>query len=122
MKILSGQIQKGLSSYKLMKGENGTMALLSLNMKIDGPRYAKDNEAICLTKDQARHIYKKVESEGVVNVATMKQEIEEDKLRKDDIEDEINPYQNIIINNVYRDNPDTSQMEQWSIHCQLCTM
>ena len=30
---------------------------------------------MCLTKDQARHIYKEVESKGIVNVDTIKQEI-----------------------------------------------
>ena len=31
---------------------------------------------------ETRHIYKKVESEGVVNVYTIKQEIEKDKLSR----------------------------------------
>ena len=85
-------------------------------MKIGGPvKYAKDKEAICLTKEQARHIYKKVESESVVKVDTIKQEIEEDKLSRDNIDDEVNLYHNIIINNVYKENANTSQMEQWSI-------
>ena len=70
---------------------------------------------MCLTKDQAKCIYKKVESEGVVNVDTIKQEIEEDKLSKDSTDEEVNPYQQIVINNVYKDSPNTSQMEQWSI-------
>ena len=52
-------------------------------MKIGGPKYAKNKEAMCLTKDQARYIFKKVESEGIVNIDTFKQEIEEDKLSKD---------------------------------------
>ena len=57
-----------------------------LNTKIGGHvLFAKDKEAISLTKEQARHIYKNVESEGIVNVATMKQEIEEHKLSKDNI-------------------------------------
>ena len=35
---------------------------LPLNMKIGGPiEYVKDKEAKCLTEDQARYIYKKVE-------------------------------------------------------------
>ena len=46
-------------------------------------RDIKDREAICLMKDQARHIYKKVESENIVNVDTIKQEIEADKLDDD---------------------------------------
>ena len=71
---------------------------------------------MCLTKDQARHICKKVELEGIVNVDTIKQEIEEDGLSKDNIdEDEVNPYHNIIINNIDKATANTSQMEQWSI-------
>ena len=41
-----------------------------------------------LTNDQARHIYKKVELEGIVNVDTIKQELVEDKLSKDNIDDD----------------------------------
>ena len=37
-----------------------------------GPvKYVNDKETICLTNDQARHIYKKVESAGIVNVDTI---------------------------------------------------
>ena len=46
-------------------------------MKLGGPvKYVKDNDTICVTNGQARHIYKKVELEGVVNIDTIKQEIE----------------------------------------------
>ena len=90
---------------------------MPLNTKIGGPvPYVKDKETICLTKDQARYIYKKVELEGIVNVDTIKQEVEENKLSKDDTDDDkINPYHNIIINNIDKENIITSQMEQWSI-------
>ena len=67
-----------------------------------------------LPKDQARHIYKKVESQGIVNINTMKHEIEQDKL-SEDIDDEVNPHHNIIINNKDKDETKTSQIEQWSI-------
>ena len=79
---------------------------MPLNTKMDGPvKYIKDKETICLTKDQARHIYKKVELEGIVNVDTIKQEIEEDKLSNDNIDDdEVNPYHNITINNIGKEN------------------
>ena len=75
---------------------------MPLNTKIGGlVKYAKEKVTICLTNDQSRHIYKKVELEGIVNVDTIKQKIEEDKLQKDNMdEDEINPYHNIIINNI----------------------
>ena len=71
-----------------------TTTFLPLNLKIGGPvKYVKDKETICLTKDQDRHIYKKVGLEGVVNIDTIKQEIEEHKLSKDNIDDdEVNPY------------------------------
>ena len=90
---------------------------MPLNMKIGGPvhiTYAKDKEVKCLTEDQARHIYKKVESESIVNVDTIKQEIEDDKLTRDK-EDEVSPYQKIVVNNIGKDNIPTSQMEYWSI-------
>ena len=78
--------------------------------------YVKDKEAKCLTEDQARHIYKKVESDSMININTRKQEIEDDKLNRDRIEeDEINPYQKVVLNNVYREDVKTAQMEHWSI-------
>ena len=67
--------------------------------------------------DQARHMYEKVDLEGIVNVDSIKQEIEEDKLSKNNIDDEeeVNPYHNIIINCCDRENVIASQLEQWSI-------
>ena len=47
---------------------------------------------------------------------TIKQEIEEDKYSKDNIDDDIaNPYNNNIINNIDKENVITSQMEQRSV-------
>ena len=64
--------------------------------------------------DQAGHIYKKVELEGIVNVDTIKQE--EDTLGTDNIDnDEVNPYHNILMNNIDKEIIITSQMEQQSI-------
>ena len=100
-----------------MKGKKGTTTFLLLNTKIIGPvKYAKDKDTICLTKDQAGHIYKKVELEGIVNLDTIKQEIEEDKLGRDNTDDgEVNPYHNILINDIDKENVFTSQVEKWSI-------
>ena len=54
--------------------------------------------------------------EGIVNVDTIKQEIEEDRLSKDKIDDdETNPYHNLILNNIDKKNVIISQMEQRSI-------
>ena len=67
-----------------------------------------------MTTDQASHIHKKVESEGIVNVDTFKQEIEDDKLTREK-DDDINPYETIVVNNIDKDNIKTSQMELCSI-------
>ena len=35
-------------------------------------KYVQDKETICLTNDQARHFYKKVVLEGIVNVIQLR--------------------------------------------------
>ena len=48
-------------------------------------------------EDQARHLYKKVDSENIVNIYTIKEGIETDKLDKiDDNNGEINPHHKIL--------------------------
>ena len=39
----------------------------------------KTEKLICLMNDQARDIYKKVESESIINIETIKQGIETDR-------------------------------------------
>ena len=74
-------------------------------------RYIKDRETICLMEDQVKHIYKKVETENIVNIDKMKQEIEADKLdMMDDNNGKIEPYHEKIANNVEKDDTITSQM------------
>ena len=77
-----------------------------MKTKLVGPvKYVKDKETICLTNDQARHMYDKVELEDIVNMDAIKQDIEEDKLSKDNIEDDkVNPHHNIIISNIDKEN------------------
>ena len=48
--------------------------------------------------DQARHIYEKVELGSVINIDTIKQEMDQDVDRIDDTIGEINPYHEIIVN------------------------
>ena len=90
---------------------------MSLNTKTGRlNQYIKDKENVCLTGDQARHIYKNVDSEIIVNIGTIKQEIEAEKLDCNKIEgDEINPFHEIITNTVEKEDTITLQMEQWSI-------
>ena len=101
-----------------MKGKNDPTTHLPLKSKMGASvRYVKHRDNICLTADQARYIYKKVEQEGIGNVETIKQEREDDKLNKDNVdnEKEVNPYQNIIKNELDREDIIPLQMEQWAI-------
>ena len=50
------------------------------NKKGGSVRYAKDRKAICLTEEQTRYIYKNVELGSEINLDTIKQEIDNEKL------------------------------------------
>ena len=75
----------------------------------------KDNQY--LTEEQARHVYKKVESGSIINTDTLWQEIEQERElnRLDDTSGEINPYKELIVNKAEKIEPILMQMEQWSI-------
>ena len=86
MEIYEDKFTRINRPFKHIKGENGTTLFLPMNMKIGRPinvRYVKDKEVKCLTEDQERHTYKKGKSESVVNVDTVRQDIEDDKLTID---------------------------------------
>ena len=71
---------------------------MPLHTKISGQaRHIKEKEDRCLTNDQARHVNKKLESGSIINVDTLKQEIDQDIDRTDDTNGEINPYCEIIV-------------------------
>ena len=90
---------------------------MPLKLDLGGPvMYVKDSKNICLTADQARYIYKKVEQNSIVNVETIKQKTEDDILDKNsDNKGEENPYQNIFMNDFDRSDIIATQMEQLSI-------
>ena len=79
----------------------------------------------CLTEDQARHIYKKVETDMIINMETMKQEIEDDRVTRNGLkeeeedETESNPYQMAILNKASKDDAKIEQMINWSILSDL---
>ena len=77
----------------------------------------KYNKNKYLTEDQARHINKKVESGNIININTLKQEMEQDQeLNKLDYTSRyINSYRKLIVNNTEKIETVLSQMEQWSI-------
>ena len=70
-----------------------------------------------MAEDQAKHIYKKVESGNVINTSTLKQEIDQDQelSKLDDASRGINLYRELVVNNAEKVKTVLSQMEQWSI-------
>ena len=66
--------------------------MFAFRYKIGGQaRYIKDWQDICLMEDQATYIYKKVDTGNIVNIDTIKQEIETDRLdMMDDTSGKIN--------------------------------
>ena len=101
-----------------MNGRDGTTTFLPLDSRIDGQ--GRDNHPTVgkfLTREQTRYIYRKVETGEIINTHTIEQKIEQEKqLNKiDDTSSEINPYQELIVNNAEKIEPLMTQMEQWSI-------
>ena len=76
-----------------------------------------------MTEDQARHVYKIVETDMIMNIETLKQEIEDNKMTRNRLKEEDNteenPYQMAILNKVSRDDIKTEQMIHWSILSEL---
>ena len=68
-----------------------------------------------MIEEKTRHIYKKVESDSKINIDPMKQETDNDKLTETKTEKDINPYQKVVLYNLYKDDIKTVQMEFWSI-------
>ena len=97
---------------------NGTTTFLPLDSRIGGQ--GRDNHPTVgqfLTREQTRYIYRKVETGEIINTDMVEQEIEQERqLNKiDDTSGEINPYQELIVNNAEKIEPLMTQMKQWSI-------
>ena len=101
-----------------MNGRDEATTFLPLDFRIGGQ--SKDSYPTVgqyLTRDQARYVYKKVETGETINMDMIQQEIEQEKQlnRMDDRNGEINPYRELIVNNAEKTEPPMTQMEQWSI-------
>ena len=85
-----------------MNGRGDTTTFLPLDCRICGQ--SRDSCPLVgqyLTRDQARYVYKKVETGETINMDMIQQEIEQEKQlnRMDDRNGEINPYGELIVNN-----------------------
>ena len=76
---------------------------------------------MCLTKDQAKQIYKEIEKNEPINIQIVSQGIkDESKVRNKQVEEEdndvnMNPYQKVISNASPKDENKIEQMINWSI-------
>ena len=105
-----------------MNGRDDATAFLPLDFKTGGQN--KDSHPTVgqyLTRDQARYIYKKVETGESINADTVQQEIDQEKQlsKLDDDNGEENPYRELVTNNAERIEMQETQMEQWSILSNL---
>ena len=57
--------------------------------------YIPDKEKKCLTEDQARHVYKMAETDKMINIGTMKQDIEDYKMTRNRLREEGNVETNL---------------------------
>ena len=91
---------------------------LPLSPKIGGQMSKdkpKDNQY--LTEEQAKCVYKRTESGGIINTDTLHQELEQERQlnRIDETSRDINPYKELIVNNAEKIELLLTEMEQWSI-------
>ena len=103
---------------KFIEGKNSPTTFLPLNANIGGQsKPNRSRECRYLTEEQARHTYIKVELGTIININTIKQEIDQDQeLNKlDDTRGYMNPYRELIVNNAEKVDAILIQMEQWSI-------
>ena len=82
-------------------------------------RYIPDKEQKCLTEDQGRHVYIEVAMDKIINIEIMKLEIEDAKMTRNKSDEgettNVNSYQAVILNKVYKDDNKTEHMIHWSI-------
>ena len=101
-----------------MNGRDGATAFLPLDPKIGGQdRDSHPTVGQYLTREQAKHTCKKVETGETINVDPVKLEIEQEKPLNqiDDDNDEVNPYRELVVNNAEKIEIQKTEMEQWSI-------
>ena len=99
-----------------MNDRDDATTFLPLDFRIGGQsRDSYPTVEQYVTRDQAKYVYKKVETGKTINTDTIQQEIEQEKQLNRMDDGEINPYRELIVNNVEKTEPPMTQMEQWSI-------
>ena len=89
-------------TFKLIEHKNEPTTFLPLSTNKGGQvNFINSKDNYYLTKEQARPVYKKVESGSIIITDTLQQEIEQEweLNRIDETSRDINPYKELIVNN-----------------------
>ena len=64
--LITTDEQAQIECFKDIKGKNGTISCLPFDSETGGKvKYIKNKDTICLTEDQTRYVYKKVEQGSI---------------------------------------------------------
>ena len=98
-----------------MKGRNGCTSFLPLNKK--GGLIKDMFSEKCLTEEQTKYVYNKVESGDELKLGKTTLDIQSNPLLRKQVKErkDINLYEKVLISDINRMNKNKSQMEQWSI-------
>ena len=98
-----------------MKGRNGFTSFLPLNKK--GGLITNVFSKKCLTEDQTKYVYDKVELGDELKVRKVSPDIQSKPLLPKQLKErkDINLYEKVLVSNINMMDKKKSQMEQWSI-------
>ena len=98
-----------------MKGRNGSTSFFPLNKK--GGLIKDVFSEKCLTEEQIKYVYDKVESGDDLKVRKTTLDIQSNPLLQKQVKErkDINLYEKVLVSDINTMNKNKSQMEQWSI-------
>ena len=98
-----------------MKGRNGSTSFLPLNKK--GGLIPNAFSEKCLTEEQTKYVYDKVELGDELKVRKVSPDIQSKLLPSKQLKErkDINLYEKVLVSEINMMNKNKSQMEQWSI-------
>ena len=98
-----------------MKGRNGSTSFLPLNKK--GGLIPNAFSEKCLTEEQTKYVYDKVELGDELKVRKVSPDIQSKLLPSKQLKErkDINLYEKVLVSDINMMDKNKSQMEQWSI-------
>ena len=98
-----------------MKGRNGSTSFLPLKKK--GSLNNKVISKTCLTEEQAKYVYDKIESGDELKVGKTVLQIQSSSFLPEQVKErkDINLYEKVLKSNINTMNKNKLQMKQWSI-------